>query len=364
MSSNNLKINVGAQLGLMARQKALDHLHLTHKGELPASVVSIDKTKSIMTIKFETDGTYTLPNVTIPLDGPEYLRYPIQKGDKGVVRTAATVISNMTGLGPNSPSGYTTPGNLASLIFHPVGNSDWSKTEDDKLTGYGPKGTTHRPTDSSSVAQTGANSSWHGSVPSGTVDPTNITPASFKHTVTTDDTDGVKNTSTKEVSHNAPKVNVNASDSHNITSPQTNITGNASISGIMSAALAAIGGIAGVGGAPASAASGLQISGGTNPALAIAYQYVAPSTGATLTVSLASPILIIEPAGTLAALTINWPAGVDSVMVWISCSQPVTAVTHSGATFAANASFASFPAGGGQFRFIYVAGTVNKWFRI
>ncbi len=60
-------------------------------------------------------------------------------------------------------------------------------------------------------------------------------------------------------------------------------------------------------------------------------QYSAPSTGATVTVSDHVSQLIVDPAGTLAALTINMPAApVAGQEVNIAFSQIVTTLTMSG----------------------------------
>jgi hypothetical protein len=39
----------------------------------------------MVTVSFELHDTpYVFPNVTIPLFGPQYIRYPMQPGDKGL----------------------------------------------------------------------------------------------------------------------------------------------------------------------------------------------------------------------------------------------------------------------------------------
>lgn len=370
--SDAQKLNSGLSLNKAARAKALDHIHLTGKN-LPASIVS--KKGSIVTVKFETGGVYTLPNVTIPMHMPEWTRLPMQKGDKGVVWAGDVNISSMTGLGPNSPPSFTRPGNLAPLTFIPVGNTNFFKVDDDKHVNYGKSGAQIADQGFKSFVGTdasGTGSTLKGSTPTGTPDPTNITAATFKHSVTTDDTNGVQHTSTKKVGSTAPKVDVNASDSHNITSPKTNISGdaaisgNAAIAGALSAASAILGNMKGAGGAPASMPAGAQLGGAstTNPALAIAYQYVTPTTGNTVTILINMPVTIIDPAGRLAALTLAFPTGVDGAMLWLSFSQQIDVITITGATFGPSQSFTNIPIGGGSVRYFFVAGTVNKWYRV
>ncbi|ENT3228532.1 hypothetical protein ACE3VA_001171 [Salmonella enterica] len=51
---------------------------------LPAEVVS--QSGKMVTVTFLLrDIPYTLPQLTIPLFGPQYIRYPMQKGDNGSV---------------------------------------------------------------------------------------------------------------------------------------------------------------------------------------------------------------------------------------------------------------------------------------
>jgi hypothetical protein len=157
MASTSQKLNYGTTDDKVARRQADGRVHNVPK-RLPVSVVGIDKTNSIITLKFETDGTpYTLPNVTVPLSGPEYIRYPIkpqmmqggqtQPGDFGYVTSADSNIGNMSGLGPSTPANFTLPANLSPLIFTLMGNKNWTPHDDQTaLMGYAPTGTIHRDT--------------------------------------------------------------------------------------------------------------------------------------------------------------------------------------------------------------------------
>jgi hypothetical protein len=174
MASTAQKLNIGVTDNTTASRQGASHVHNVPK-RLPVSVVSIDKTNSIITLKFETDGTpYTLPNVTVPLSGPEYIRYPIKPqmmqqgdqggggsggqgqgqmmpGDFGFVTSADSNIGNMSGLGPSTPANFTLPANLSPLIFTLMGNKDWTPHDDQTaLMGYAPTGTIHRDTNKKS----------------------------------------------------------------------------------------------------------------------------------------------------------------------------------------------------------------------
>ena len=366
MSGNNAqKLNFGFTLGQAARQRALDHIHLTGKS-LPGSIVSAKG--SIVQIKFEMGGNYTLPNVTIPMHMPEWQRLPMQKGDMGVVLPSDVTIGHITGLGPKAPPTFLQPGNLSPLVFVPTGSTNFKAVDGDKHVAYGPKGAQIADQNFKSFVGTDSTGgTLAGATPTGTPDPTNITAADYKHTTTQDDTDGIKHTSTKKVSSTAPNVDVNASDSHNINSPTTNV------SGLLTAVVAAFGAMSGAGGSPAALLSGAQISGaggsglGTNPALAFSYQYLTPLTGTTVNLLQQYITTVIDPAGALAALTINFPSSPpDGLIQIITFTQNITTITLTGGTFAPNVAFTSVPETTTRrsFRFLFVAGTVNKWFRI
>lgn len=125
-------------------QKFLDRLA---KGR-PATVASVDG--SIVTVNFEMMGV-TLPQVTMPLAGPEYLRFPTQVGDKGFCVPCDYYLGAMSGLGTGTAD--TTPrGNLSTLVFLPIGNKNWTApTDPDAAELYGPNGVILRDSGSACV---------------------------------------------------------------------------------------------------------------------------------------------------------------------------------------------------------------------
>ena len=138
MFDNSQKIWMGRSLNQLALNKALEVIHQQGRA-LPCSVTAVSG--SIVTVKFEVNsGKYTLPQVTVPVAGPEYIRCPTQVGDKGIVLPADTYIGNVTGLGGGTPS-LSLPGNLSALVFFPVGNKNWSAPDDpNAVCIYGPNG--------------------------------------------------------------------------------------------------------------------------------------------------------------------------------------------------------------------------------
>lgn len=128
-----------------AQRKVLDVVQVLGKA-LPASVVSVSG--SIVTVSFQVNSKYTLPNVKVPIAGPEYIRMPTQVGDLGVVFPADVHLGGITGLG-GGVADLSAPANLAALTFFPIGNANWTTTDDaNALVGYGPNGFIWRSQDS------------------------------------------------------------------------------------------------------------------------------------------------------------------------------------------------------------------------
>lgn len=137
MASNAQKTPVVKTLNEFAAKKAIDAIAILGKA-LPASVVSVSG--SIVTVKFELDVTFTLPQVTVPIATSVYRREPTQVGDLGVVRPADVRLGGISGLGGGTAN-LTTPSNLGALVWEPVANANWPATDDpNAYVIYGPNG--------------------------------------------------------------------------------------------------------------------------------------------------------------------------------------------------------------------------------
>lgn len=96
----------------------------------------------------------------------------------------------------------------------------------------------------------------------------------------------------------------------------------------------------------------------TNLNLPLSVQYATPTTGATVTGD-GSRVIIINPAGTLANLTVVLPAApVDGQVCILATSQILTALTITGTIVGTLTTLAL----GGFATFVYSA-TAAKWFR-
>ena len=105
---------------------------------LPCHVVAVNG--QIVTVQFDMlpDGTQ-YPQTTLPIATFEYIRYPIQKGDKGVTVAADVSLRGVSGLGTGIASRALTL-SLVPLFFVPLSNAGWSKEDPDKIVLYGPGG--------------------------------------------------------------------------------------------------------------------------------------------------------------------------------------------------------------------------------
>jgi hypothetical protein len=123
-------------LSAFAQKKINDAIQLTGRA-LPCTAAAVNG--AIITVNFEINSAFTLPQIEVPLFGPEYIRYPIQAGDKGFVVPADALLGAMSGLG-SGVADLTAPANLGALVFLPIGNKNWDTVDPQSVTIYGPNG--------------------------------------------------------------------------------------------------------------------------------------------------------------------------------------------------------------------------------
>lgn len=91
-------------------------------------------------------------------------------------------------------------------------------------------------------------------------------------------------------------------------------------------------------------------------------QYATPTVGQTVNISPGTQSVILEPAGALLTLTVNFNSGFrDGDLVTILCSTAVTTLTLSASTATILGGIAAFAANGFA-RFVYKQSS-DKWFR-
>ncbi len=140
MAFNNQKTPLAFSLEIAAQRKVQDAIALTGRS-LPAQVVSVDGTGTIVTVKLLVQTKlFTLPNIQCPVATSQFARAPIGPGVQGVVWSMDTYIGGVTGLGGGNAD-LSLPGNLSALVFIPVGNAGFSPTDDpNAYVLYGPDG--------------------------------------------------------------------------------------------------------------------------------------------------------------------------------------------------------------------------------
>jgi hypothetical protein len=137
--TNAQKTPISRSLSKYVRGAALDEISKQGLAP-PGHVIAI--AGAIVTVAFDVKGL-TLPQVTMPLASSEYVRLPIQLGDKGFAIPASFYLGGVSGLGGGTATD-TLQGNLSNLSWLPVGSKNFSAVDPNVLTLYGPQGVTLR----------------------------------------------------------------------------------------------------------------------------------------------------------------------------------------------------------------------------
>jgi hypothetical protein len=116
---------------------------------LPCHVVAVEG--AIVTVAFDVTTEFTLPQVKMPVLESQYVRLPIQVGDRGITIGADTLISHITGLGGGAAPIVAQPPNLAALVFVPIGNAAWVTRDANAVVIEAPNGAIIRTQDGNSI---------------------------------------------------------------------------------------------------------------------------------------------------------------------------------------------------------------------
>jgi hypothetical protein len=149
-SANNAqKLPLARSLNMLAHRRAMDVISRLGQA-LPCSVTAVQG--SLVTVKCEVSGPYTIPALTVPKAESQWLRTPTQVGDKGVVIPTDSLLNAVSGQGGNAPNVTSLVANLSALVFLPVSSKSFSASEDpNAVLIYGPDGVILR--DSNSVCK-------------------------------------------------------------------------------------------------------------------------------------------------------------------------------------------------------------------
>lgn len=143
MATNAQVRPFGLSVNRWGRGKAIDQIAQLGRS-LPCEVVAVKG--AIVQVSFQITAIagqtpLTIPNVTIPIIGSEYVRIPIQKGMKGMTVAADAYLGGMSGQGGGIAT-TARPANLTALAFVPIGNVSFFSVDGNVLVLYGPQGVT------------------------------------------------------------------------------------------------------------------------------------------------------------------------------------------------------------------------------
>lgn len=117
--------------------RVTEELNAQNGKQLPCTVSNVSG--SIVEIETQVKTALTIPKVNIPHFGGEWIRYPVQKGEKGFAISADASLNEMSGLGEGKADLYRN-GNITPLVFMPIGNANWTPTNPNYLVMYGKDG--------------------------------------------------------------------------------------------------------------------------------------------------------------------------------------------------------------------------------
>lgn len=104
----------------------------------PCSVAKV--ADNIVTVNIEVQSTvFTFPPVECPVAESEWVRLPIQVGDKGYLVPGDVYLGGMSGLGGGTAD-LALRGNLTCSVFVPLSNSEWQMDDAGAVLINGPNG--------------------------------------------------------------------------------------------------------------------------------------------------------------------------------------------------------------------------------
>jgi hypothetical protein len=118
---NYQKTPIGPSLSRIGMEAAATAIQQFGRA-LPCTVVSVSG--QMVTVKFEVNTTFTLPTITIPILGSQWLRIPVQPGDAGMTVACDTYLGGISGLGGGVAS-MTPRLNMTALAFVHVSQTAW-----------------------------------------------------------------------------------------------------------------------------------------------------------------------------------------------------------------------------------------------
>lgn len=128
---NSDKLWLQSNLNAIATQQAEAAIQATGRA-LPCTVtaVNVGGSASLVTVKFEVRGPWTLPHLTLPKAESQWLRAPVQVGDVGLTVPADTFLGGISEQGSGVANLGVDYGNLSTLVWVPVSAKSFGAAPD------------------------------------------------------------------------------------------------------------------------------------------------------------------------------------------------------------------------------------------
>lgn len=136
MADNAQKYPLQASLNRLSFKRTSDSQQVQPK-VTPVSVVEVSG--ALVTVKFEIQSNFTLPNVTVPKAESAYFRAPTQVGDFGYLVPADFYVGGISQQGVGTANAYPRA-NLTNGVFLPISRKSFATVDPNKAEVVGPNG--------------------------------------------------------------------------------------------------------------------------------------------------------------------------------------------------------------------------------
>lgn len=136
MTQNSERLPLQESLNRLAINRALEAMG-TQGASLPCRVVAVQG--SIVTVAFEVQSGFAIPNITIPKLESAWIRSPTQVGDLGMTVPCDVYLGGISGLGGGTAT-LQRRNNLATLAWLPVASTGFSAVNTSQAFVSGPSG--------------------------------------------------------------------------------------------------------------------------------------------------------------------------------------------------------------------------------
>jgi hypothetical protein len=137
MVDNSFKRPTHYSVNNFTNNRANDFQQNMSKG-LPCHITKIGPETDMVTVAFDTKGSWAMPTRKMPVAFSPYGRDALTVGDKGYASPADYYLGGISGLG-GGVADYTPRANLTPLTFHPISKTTNEKRDNDQYVMTGGK---------------------------------------------------------------------------------------------------------------------------------------------------------------------------------------------------------------------------------